>query len=453
MPTCGGLVDSLCQPCPDGGPEGFCQAMIDECSKIFCTPMCKRTTWTCKLDFGGFAQEAAEQERYEDALCAHFINEGCSTILDCCPRDDFLRQDVADKVNRDMFPVPALPTPGCVHDPAGKGGADLCSKCNSEVKVELEKKECAFPPTPGPGPSFLETGSRLRNVKDRVKGKPRFSKPDITLEEVYEHDEMLLLEIESHAEMTNKRAATTTTTSSSSSSSKSLAKSMTPISDRDNARASVSMGANLAIQELNRMFEQPRSRASKLHVASQRAAAAAATSAGTNSLLEGKAQLASKATVEAKIKAGASTDVDAEAGGELETADADSENANPRRFGEGTPGFPGKPTYFGLNDRCNKLAERVEGMFGGMTSTFQEKVCNCMGCCVAEGEPTCFFPLWEVIASAPGEGKEEASFIEQSSYYRKLRRENRWAKHWAKVRAENAAAEQNEKQQVSTESP
>lgn len=41
LPTCGGLVDELCTPCPDGGPANFCKAMREECSRVFCAPMCK----------------------------------------------------------------------------------------------------------------------------------------------------------------------------------------------------------------------------------------------------------------------------------------------------------------------------------------------------------------------------------------------------------------------------
>ena len=453
LPTCGGLVDELCIPCPDGGPEGFCQSMIDECSKIFCTPMCKRTTWTCKIDFGGFEAEGAEQERYEDALCAHFINEGCSTILDCCPRDDFLRQDVEDKVWRDNYPNPALPTPSCIHDPAGPAGPGLCDKCNSDVKVELEKKECPFPPTPK---GFLEISSSVTASASAgaSAAKPAKRQPygeKLSLEELYERDEALLAEIESTHAARERRVAASLLEVSAVTKTETETESEAEADKRIPVRASAGLGGKMAAELLTQMLGGGSSSiATKTYQADQRAAAKVAAT----SLVEGQS----------------GADVEAEAEAEVsDEGDGENENPNEREFGDAVPGFPGASTYKGLNDRCNKLVERVEGMFGDMTSQFQEKVCNCMGCCIAEGEPVCFFPMYEVIASAPGEEKVEA-FLEMGSSVqvsghagsapllrrfaaerqqgrfqkrlrvRQQRRESRWAKHWAKVRAEREAA-------------
>ena len=195
LPQCGGLVSQFCKPCPEGGSAEFCKMLEDECSRIFCNPMCKRTTWTCKINFGEFAGESADQERYQDALCANFVNEGCSKLLDCCPQDDFLLQDVEDKVFRDNVPHPSLPTPSCFHDPANKANSDkLCGTCNSAVQVTLEKRECNFPASP----SFLETGAETGAEAGLDAAATAFAsvyselsaKGKMSLEELYALDEI-----------------------------------------------------------------------------------------------------------------------------------------------------------------------------------------------------------------------------------------------------------------------
>lgn len=56
--------------------------------------------------------------------------------------------------------------------------------------------------------------------------------------------------------------------------------------------------------------------------------------------------------------------------------------------------IPGQPAFKGLQERCEKLLDKVKAQKDSMQSQFKEKLCACAGCC--EGE--CFFP---VVAPLP----------------------------------------------------
>jgi hypothetical protein len=51
------------------------------------------------------------------------------------------------------------------------------------------------------------------------------------------------------------------------------------------------------------------------------------------------------------------------------------------------------PKHKPLQERCVKLKALVSGMFGAMQSLFQDKVCECLGCCGARDQPLCFYPV------------------------------------------------------------
>jgi hypothetical protein len=57
-------------------------------------------------------------------------------------------------------------------------------------------------------------------------------------------------------------------------------------------------------------------------------------------------------------------------------------------------GFPGKPAFKSLQERCVALQTKAKAKFSSMTSAFKKKVCGCMGCCDAVD---CFFPVTKVI--------------------------------------------------------
>lgn len=46
--------------------------------------------------------------------------------------------------------------------------------------------------------------------------------------------------------------------------------------------------------------------------------------------------------------------------------------------------------------QCLQMVDEFKGAKGGMESKFNEKACECMGCCPPESEddPPCFFPVW-----------------------------------------------------------
>lgn len=72
-----------------------------------------------------------------------------------------------------------------------------------------------------------------------------------------------------------------------------------------------------------------------------------------------------------------------------------SGDAEPKTYAtaKGSDGkeFPGVNAHKGLQERCLKLEDKVKEKFSSMTTTFQDNLCMCMGCC--EGE--CFFPVTE----------------------------------------------------------
>lgn len=153
-PSCEGLVEKMCKPCPSGGPADFCTKTKGECGALFCSPMCIRNTWTCSVTFGGdFKEEAKGAEKYSNALCGEFIAQGCSKIVKCCPDDDELFDFVENDMFLDDVTQPLMPSPTCTGGPS----KELCSKCEGAVKVALEKAECPFP--------SLEGGDGTRDPK------------------------------------------------------------------------------------------------------------------------------------------------------------------------------------------------------------------------------------------------------------------------------------------------
>lgn len=147
-PTCMGLVTEMCKPCPRGGPKGFCTAVLSVCRRLFCSPMCRRNTWKCAVEFGALAKEAADPT-YEKALCAQFIAHGCSSVMDCCKDDRLLYDYVENYAYFGSYPNPRFPTPSCIQGP----NADLCAKCKANVKVKVEAQvapnRCPYPQPEG----------------------------------------------------------------------------------------------------------------------------------------------------------------------------------------------------------------------------------------------------------------------------------------------------------------
>lgn len=55
--------------------------------------------------------------------------------------------------------------------------------------------------------------------------------------------------------------------------------------------------------------------------------------------------------------------------------------------------------------QCLQMIDEFKGAKGGMESKFNEKACECMGCCQPEGDkPPCFFPVWTFDQMLKGEG-------------------------------------------------
>jgi hypothetical protein len=157
-PTCMGLVPEMCKPCPNGGPDEFCTDIKTECTELFCSPLCRRNTWKCSIDFGSFSPEAGDAS-YEGALCAQFIAEGCANDLQCCAEDWKLWDYIENHAYYDQYPNPRMPTPSCLEGPTPA----LCGKCKGAVKVTLEELECPYPQPEGEMDPKQQTFSMARD--------------------------------------------------------------------------------------------------------------------------------------------------------------------------------------------------------------------------------------------------------------------------------------------------
>jgi len=160
LPKCEGLVEEMCQPCPQGGPKDFCDDIKKQCSELFCSPMCRRNTWTCNVTFGKLEKENAKKADYTHALCAEFAAEFCTHTLQCCQDDDLLFDWIENEVFGDHYPKAFLPSPSCIKT---DGGTDMCTTCQKNVKVQMKAGKCPFPtdetpktktkPKPAKGPA------------------------------------------------------------------------------------------------------------------------------------------------------------------------------------------------------------------------------------------------------------------------------------------------------------
>jgi len=59
-----------------------------------------------------------------------------------------------------------------------------------------------------------------------------------------------------------------------------------------------------------------------------------------------------------------------------------------------TPGPTQIPKHHSFKKRCQEFIILLQGKIGSMTSAFQQKVCDCFGCCkVSNPDENCFFPV------------------------------------------------------------
>jgi hypothetical protein len=241
------------------------------------------------------------------------------------------------------------------------------------VKLKLEKKECNFPASP----AFLDMGSTAEMEAAAFSSVYRdlHSEGRMDLETLYATDAALLHDVES-----GRTAAGLTRKDTLSS----LLEEQSSVSASADADADSEDAADADADE------------------EDEDAADMDMDAEADEDEEDQ-EPAQKSTPQAFLQTTDPTAAGGEAAGPAPTETPENApHPNPNRFGDKVKNFPGKPTYYSMQSRCNALATRVETMFAQMTTTFQEKLCNCMGCCVEVNQPTCFFPITTTIGYAPG---------------------------------------------------
>lgn len=344
LPSCGGLVSSLCQSCANGGPGEFCEGANKACGEIFCYPFCLRQTWTCKVDFGSMEKEA-EDERYGKALCGQFMAQGCAEMLQCCDNDEKLYQWVEDHVW--STGAPGQPTPFCEHDPKTDEGGKLCGKCNGEVNVELEAQDCPYPDIAEEDAGFVElaSGEKSKNKAAVVVSAEEMAEPELSEEEKAHVDALTLTELALEIKRIKQRMDSKGTAVASSSIS-----------------ASSSSSSSLTSQTIAKKLSK---RHQRKHVDSKSATSSSSSSASASLPSSSPSEIASVLLEQHQQQKAIA----------YQTAHFRA------------PWDAGPPKHKSLKYRCSKLKTAVEGAIGGMQSAFKAKACECMGCC--EGD--CYF--------------------------------------------------------------
>jgi hypothetical protein len=141
---CFGLPAKMCKNTQD---MESAEEAKDECKKMFCDPLCLRSTWKCDIDGGTGAFGVVSHADVSRALCAQFLAYGCSKVMDCCPLNDpMLHRFTENAFYSDFFPNSAMNIGACAHDPSDFQQADLvCTQCKAAVTVsfKLNNDRCA----------------------------------------------------------------------------------------------------------------------------------------------------------------------------------------------------------------------------------------------------------------------------------------------------------------------
>jgi hypothetical protein len=141
---CFGLPKQMCHDEQD--MAGAAEA-TKECKRLFCDPLCLKSTWTCDILSKAGIFKLAAQSPYKEALCAEFFAWGCSdgkpgTTAGCCgEKDEMLQRFVEDSVYGDDFPQGHLPMPVCEHDATDTSKEDLlCAACKGAIVISLKPR-------------------------------------------------------------------------------------------------------------------------------------------------------------------------------------------------------------------------------------------------------------------------------------------------------------------------
>lgn len=120
------------------------EAVLDQCAKSLCDPLCLRTTWECKFvsttdekSYVSFSK-FVENEEYIKAMCAQIQAHACTELMSCCEKNDpFVYSWVDGMTTKEDGIHSLVPYPECDHDATNTALADLiCASCKSKFKLE-----------------------------------------------------------------------------------------------------------------------------------------------------------------------------------------------------------------------------------------------------------------------------------------------------------------------------